>query len=532
MKRLASCLLLAIAGIGGASAASFDCKKAVTRVEKLVCADASLSLFDEQLDAAYRNGLSRSTSPDAFRAAQRRWLATQRDACGDLACLQRAYVARVDALANESTANPSNDTLELGATRSRVFYAKPKGTCDGYPRLAIGMAKGYCAGLVAGPTQADPTRRIQLPRTLLQLDASAWLVSDLGGWTGDRGAVWRLRVARGQPTKVEPVLTGLKLPHTIARGPDGLVYVGEMSRISRFLPGAPDPGRTLRAVIANLPDNRLHENRHPLSSFIFTSDGALLVNVGAPSDQCADASGKALGKSCPQSDAGDQAASLRRYAPLGDGRWDPRYTIFARGLRNSIALAQHPRGTILQGENSIDVDARWSPFEEINVIQQGHHYGWPYCTDLHTPTPAWAPVKAMDCAGAASTPPALMLPPHAAPLALLWYQGAMFPELQGKLLVGWHGFRSVGGRIAAFATDADGVPLRNQHARFPVYGEALRAYGSPAAADAFILTPGWNKQAGVRPQGSPVGLTVADDGAIWTTDDRAGLVIRIAADRP
>ena len=107
MKHLASCLLLAIAGIGGASAASFDCKKAVTRVEKLVCADASLSLFDEQLDAAYRNGLSRSTSPDAFRAAQRRWLATQRDACGDLACLQRAYVARVDALANESTANPS-----------------------------------------------------------------------------------------------------------------------------------------------------------------------------------------------------------------------------------------------------------------------------------------------------------------------------------------------------------------------------------------------------------------------------------------
>ena len=49
MKRLALCLLLAIAGIGGARAASFDCKKAATRVEKLVCADASLSQFDEQL---------------------------------------------------------------------------------------------------------------------------------------------------------------------------------------------------------------------------------------------------------------------------------------------------------------------------------------------------------------------------------------------------------------------------------------------------------------------------------------------------
>ena len=74
------------------------------------------------------------------------------------------------------------------------------------------------------PVQAaDAPRRIQMPRTRLQLDASAWLVSDLGGWTGTRGAVWRLTVTRGQPTRIEPVLTGLTLPHTIARGPDGLV---------------------------------------------------------------------------------------------------------------------------------------------------------------------------------------------------------------------------------------------------------------------------------------------------------------------
>jgi glucose/arabinose dehydrogenase len=52
------------------------------------------------------------------------------------------------------------------------------------------------------------------------------------------------------------------------------------------------------------------------------------------------------------------------------------------------------------------------------------------------------------------------------------------------------------------------------------------------SADAFELTPGWDKVAGKRPQGSPVGLAVARDGAIWTVDDRAGTVIRIAVDRP
>ena len=65
-----------------------------------------------------------------------------------------------------------------------------------------------------------------------------------------------------------------------------------------------------------------------------------------------------------------------------------------------------------------------------------------------------------------------------------------------------------------------------------MYGAPSRAYDAMPSADAFVLTPGWDRLAGKRPQGSPVGLAVARDGAIWTTDDRAGIVIRIAADRP
>ena len=64
-----------------------------------------------------------------------------------------------------------------------------------------------------------------------------------------------------------------------------------------------------------------------------------------------------------------------------------------------------------------------------------------------------------------------------------------------------------------------------------MFGAASQSYGKGPAATALILTPGWNKVAGQRPQGSPVGLAIAKDGAIWTTDDRAGVVIRIAADK-
>lgn len=418
------------------------------------------------------------------------------------------------------------------AAERREAYATPVGTCDGYPRLSIGMARGYCAGLVAGPTRAHASRTMLFPRDLVQLDDDTWLVTDLGGWGTTRGAVWKLETKRGEPPRISRLLGGLNLPHAIARSADGKVYVGEMSRIFRFDPRAADPRKTIETVIADLPDNRLHENRHPLSAFAFAADGALLVNIGAPSDQCLGAHGKRPGDLCPQSESGERAASIRRYAPDGHGGWRKDYTIYARGLRNSVALGVHRSGTVLQGENSYDFDDSLHPFDEVNRIEAGRHYGWPYCYDIKSATPGWKATSTIRCASSAHTPPGLLLPPHSAPLALLWYDGAMFPSLRGHLLLSLHGFRATGGRIVAYATDRNGVPVATKNARYPVYGGKSQPYGAMPSADAFVLTPGWDKVAGKRPQGSPVGLAVARDGAIWTTDDRAGIVIRIAADRP
>lgn len=415
----------------------------------------------------------------------------------------------------------------LCAARER--HAVEGEPCGGYPRLDIETLRGMCAGLVIGPSTQDPSRPLRLPRSLLQLDADTWLVTDLGTWDGARGAVWRLRTIAGGDVAVERVLDGLHLPHAIARGPDRRVYVGEMSRIVRFDPDADVPAATVEQVVGGLPDNRLHAHRHPLSKFVFLRNGDLLVNVGAPSDQCAGVEARTPSNLCAQSEGAEDAASLRLYRHDGDGRWSSDYAVFARGLRNSVALAVHASGTVLQGENSYDFDSRWSPFEEINVIEAGRHYGWPYCLDKEQATPAWRD-KAAWCRSDAHTPPALLLPPHAAPLDMLWYEGAMFPALQGRLLMSWHGHRSVGGRIASFAVDARGVPVPDAQPRFPVYGQGFRPYGAGPAATPVVLTPGWGLRRGVRPQGSPVGLAVARDGAIWATDDRAGLVIRFARD--
>jgi glucose/arabinose dehydrogenase len=419
----------------------------------------------------------------------------------------------------------------------RELYRIGAETCDGYPRAPIDMAKGFCAGLVAGPSSpVFKSRSLRLPRTLLPLGGSDWLVADLGAWVAGEGAIWRLHAEPGKPAALQKLISGLDMPHTLAIGPDGRVYLGEMSRIVTFDPAAADPAATVRTVVSNLPDNRLHEDRHPLSTFVFDGDGALLVNVGAPSDQCADASGKPDGTDrCVESEGAEPAAAIRRYPYLGDGRWSPAYTVLARGLRNSVALVRHPSGALLQAENSYDFDSAEEPYEEINRIEAGRHYGWPYCYDMDQASPVWAARKVMDCASAAHARPLALMTPHAAPLAMLYYHGPMFPALEGRLIMSWHGYRAAGSRLVAFRVDAQGQPIASAKARYPVDvgGRVVwKPYREGPGVQPILITKSWREVKGLRPTGAPVGLAVAADGAIWLADDRNGTILRIAADRP
>lgn len=404
-----------------------------------------------------------------------------------------------------------------GQSATRAYAVQDD--CGGRPATLVGMAQGYCLGLVWQRAAAEGPR---MPRTLFELDDGDWLVADLGTWDAGRGALWRLSTASGQPRWTR-LLAGLSMPHTIARGPDGRLYVAEMSRIFAFDPARPD--RTT-AVVEGLPDNRLHENRHPLSSFIFDADGALLVNVGAPSDRCLDARGAPRRNAEGLCAEDDDQAMVRRYAYLGDGRWSADWTSWATGLRNSVAMARHASGAIYQAENSVDLTAPDRPFDEINQLRRGGDHGWPYCTDMATAMPGWTARQAR-CGS--RTAPVSLLPPHAAPLSMLYYDGEMFPELRGRMLMTWHGYRRAAGRIVAIETDAEGAPLTDKRARYAIYPRGSMSYPADAPAPrARVLTPAWNAQAGRHPMGAPVGLAVARDGSIWIADDRNAAILRIA----
>lgn len=97
-----------------ASAASFDCKKAATEVEKLICSDAELSHLDEVLANEYRQALARSGNTRNLILAQRRWLA-ERNACDDRACLVAAYSSRLSVVQAIPPAEQINCDPSVGA---------------------------------------------------------------------------------------------------------------------------------------------------------------------------------------------------------------------------------------------------------------------------------------------------------------------------------------------------------------------------------------------------------------------------------
>ncbi|CAJ3223495.1 lysozyme inhibitor LprI family protein [Burkholderia pseudomallei] len=75
--------------------ASFDCNKASSRIEKLVCSTPDVADADTRLAAAYSAARAKSSDPDALKAEERNWLANERNACSDAACLLRVTNDRI-----------------------------------------------------------------------------------------------------------------------------------------------------------------------------------------------------------------------------------------------------------------------------------------------------------------------------------------------------------------------------------------------------------------------------------------------------
>jgi uncharacterized protein YecT (DUF1311 family) len=77
---------------------SFDCAKAGTAAEQLICANRELAEADLKLAQLYRQSLASTADKESFRRTQNEWRLRQRDACAEANCMLRAYQARIQQL--------------------------------------------------------------------------------------------------------------------------------------------------------------------------------------------------------------------------------------------------------------------------------------------------------------------------------------------------------------------------------------------------------------------------------------------------
>jgi uncharacterized protein YecT (DUF1311 family) len=78
----------------GSFAPSFNCAKASTRVEHLICNDRRLAALDVEVDRIYKLGMNSAKDPVKYRNSQREWLKNTRNRCDTISCLIDAYELR------------------------------------------------------------------------------------------------------------------------------------------------------------------------------------------------------------------------------------------------------------------------------------------------------------------------------------------------------------------------------------------------------------------------------------------------------
>lgn len=77
---------------------SFNCAKASTNAEKLVCSDAELASLDVSLSAAYKQHLSNSGDRTASKKEQVAWIKSLNATCSDVECMKDEYQKRINVL--------------------------------------------------------------------------------------------------------------------------------------------------------------------------------------------------------------------------------------------------------------------------------------------------------------------------------------------------------------------------------------------------------------------------------------------------
>ncbi len=293
----------------------------------------------------------------------------------------------------------------------------------------------------------------------------------------------------GKAATPRKVVTDLPRVHGIALHA-GRMYLATIREVYIADMNADGSVGTPRAIVTGLPDGGQHPNR----TVGVGPDGMLYVSVGSTCNQCIETN--------------DEHATILQLALDGTRRG-----VFARGLRNTVGFTWNPDTRVMWGvDHGSDYKGNEIPPEELNEIQNGLHYGWPFCYGKRIADESYA----LDPPGSTkgefcprTVAPTLTFDAHAAPMQIAFYQGTTFPaEYRGDAFVAlrgsWNRSPAVGYKVVRIEF-RDGVPVRTTD----------------------FLT-GFLAQNGERHYGRIAGIAVGRDGSLLVSDDTNGVIYRVS----
>lgn len=327
------------------------------------------------------------------------------------------------------------------------------------------------------------------------------------------------------------LLNGLRLPHGLAFYTDPetktvYLYVAETHRVTRNvydvkagaideaqkiapqnISALPADGRHFTRTIAMGPNYRTQPILDNQLQKETLSETKLYISVGSSCDVCV------------------ETETWKRAAILESDPEGNFVAEFAGGLRNSVFFTFHPvTGEMWATEMGRDNLGDELPPDEVNVIKVAglrdeygaKKYGWPFCygNKVHDKTFNYAGAERKDIPTdcGRTFPPAIEIPAHSAPLGLAFIDSDRWPEdWRYNLLVAYHGSwnrsQPRGYKIIRFKLDKNGNLLQ------------------PKTQDGDDFITGFYN--GKNILGRPVDLKFGPDGALYISDDSAGVIYRV-----
>ncbi|HEX9206738.1 MAG TPA: PQQ-dependent sugar dehydrogenase, partial [Steroidobacteraceae bacterium] len=263
------------------------------------------------------------------------------------------------------------------------------------------------------------------------------------------------------------------------------LYVAERTAIRRvrFDATTGATSGSLEPVLTGLTTDGFHQTK----TIGIGPDGWLYLAHGSSCNACAEKD--------------PRRATVMRLRPDGSGA-----EIYATGLRNSVGFDWAPwDGALYATDNGRDLLGDDFPPDELNRIEQGRFYGWPYVNGFGVADPDLGGEYAGD---PVPTHPVHGFRPHNAPLGIHFVRAAKLPAgYERTALVALHGSWN--------RSTPDGYKV-----------VALRWLDDGKIEESDFLT-GFLNDEGII--GRPAFVTEGPDGAIYVSDDYAGVVYRVSA---